>query len=302
VAPSNLARFSIEEGKLHFQWEKALRRSLVEPAALLRDCILVVQGGGVELNVALRRLKEDPQSLTVRDGPRQIQWNESRPQRKLVIRSCQVKTNQGWEEIAESQDDRNKRVRFLVGTEADPPQTALFLSVNLQDDARVWPALNPSTQHISDKLTELNKNRNALENVIHKLTKALAEDEQKLSQLRTQGNRARRVLQDARNAAEANLPFLGPDPAQTAFALNSEIEPGIKMLNDRIFSLTLKIGQDQEESKRLEGKMGLQERLLKEARNFEKAPVRVQLGIVVNGEAMEVARIGDWSASERDRN
>ncbi len=111
--------------------------------------------------MALRRLKEDPRSLTVRDGPRQIQWQESRPQRKLVIRSCQVKTNRGWEEISEFQEDRNKRVRFLVGTEADPRQDALYLSVNLQDDARVWPALNPSTQHISDEIAGLNKNKNA---------------------------------------------------------------------------------------------------------------------------------------------
>jgi hypothetical protein len=300
VAPSNLARFSIEEGKLHFQWEQALRRSLVEPAALLRDCILVVQGGGVELNVALRRLNEDPRSLTVRDGPRQIQWKESRPQRKLVIRSCQVKTNQGWEEISESQEDRNKRVRFLVGTAADPPQTTLFLSVNLQDDARVWPTLNPSTQHISDELAELNKKKSALENAIQKIDKGLAEDEQKLSRLRTQGERARSLLQEARNAADPSLPFLGPNPVQTAFILNTEIELGIKMLNDQIVSMKLRIGQDEEQTKRLGGQISQQERLLKEARNFEKAPVRLQLGIVVDGEAMEVARIGNWTASGPD--
>ncbi len=139
---------------------------------------------------------------------------------------------------------------------------------------------------------------------MRKITKALAEDEQKLSQLRTQGNRAKRLLQEARNAAAANLPYLGPDPAQTEFVLNSEIEPGIKMLNDKIFSIKLTLSRDEDESKRLEGRIGQEERFLKEAaRNFENAPVRLQLGIVVDGEGDGGrADQGIGNASEQDRN
>jgi hypothetical protein len=293
---SPLARFWIEGSRLHFRWEPNLRRTLIEPAQALRDCILEINGGVIRLDVALRGLWKDPSVMTVQQGSKVIHWERyGRPSRKLAIGACEVKTAAGWEEIPPAGGDPNHRQRFLLGKAGDPPAAILTLSVRLGDDAQTLsPELSPPLGEMKERVLALEKEDKTLaadidahNNKINKLNKNL----EKLTKARDQGL-------EMLERAEAGAPASGPAGRMTPEYIRDRIEtfyePEIKKSETELAGLYDRLRTAQRRLGEVKTEIEQQGRRLAQAEAFQKVPIRARLGIVVEGEAIDVAWFGPW--------
>jgi hypothetical protein len=296
VAKLPLARFSIEGDRLHFRWEPKLGRTLIEPALALRDCILEVRGGGVRLNVALRGLWKDPSAMTVQQGSRVIPWEKyGRPSRKLVIRSCEVKTEEGWEEIPPAAGDPNHRQRLVAGKKADPADDKLTLGVRLGDDAQTLsPELTPPVAKVKEKIASLEKEDKTLTGGIDADNRMINQSNYTLQKLEKQRGLQTAMLAQAEadraNDAPPSLPY-PPEYFQNSIHM---INTQRKNVIDTIANLNERVRITQIQLKKVETEIERQSERLKKAEAIQKLQIRLRLGITIEGEEVDVASIGPW--------
>jgi hypothetical protein len=296
VKKMTLARFWIEGNRLHFRWEPNLGRTLVEPAQSLRDCVLEVRGGGAQLNVGLRGLWKDPAALTVQQGPKHIPWEKyGRPSRKLAIRSCEVKTDKGWEEIPSAGGDPNHRLRLLAGEKDDPPLHLLTLTVRLGDDVKTLaPELTPPAAKVKDLITALEREDNALTDGINRKIENIKNTNKRLRYLGNQKSQQTTLLAQTRIDISNNIP---PNPLATPEIILTNINTlDIQIKNTDIILVGLndRLVQDRRQHGEVKSELERQTERLKQAEAFQKAPIRVRLGITIEGEEVDLAQIGPW--------
>jgi hypothetical protein len=297
MVKSTLARFWIEGNRLHFRWEPSLRRTLIEPALALRDCILEVRGGGVRLNVALRGLWKDPSAMMVRQGPRVIPWERyGRPSRRLAIRSCEVNTAAGWEEVPPAGGDPNHRQWLVTGKTGDPAAGILTLGVRLGDDAQTLsPELTPPVARAKAEIASLEREHQALTSDIAAKTKSINGMSKQLEKLRTERDKGFAMLNQIAAARSKNLRISVPFSQEyIQNRISVYYSPEISKIQDALQTTRNYLSKAQRQLMQVEAEIGRQGQWLQTAEALQTVPIRMRLGVLIEGEAVDVAWIGPW--------
>jgi hypothetical protein len=299
--PDELARFWVEEGRLFFQWAPRLSATLVEPAKSLRDCILEVLGDGVLLKLGLRGPIKNLASMPLSPDPTRIEWKREHPFRKLRILSCKVKINGELKDVPPKggQNTRELVVKTLTGTGgAGPAQVPpIVLSVRLMDDSsEIRTELKPTLAQIREQAKRSDGKMRAMEEKDSELQQAIALYEETRNQrtLVVNAERSRSGLTPIdRGSGQSSAPNIGRrTPVGGAPATKTSGDATIDELN-----LLIERSRDERIKNRSqyalarEEKRALQE-MKKEVENCRSLQIKAQIGMVVDGEEVDVVRIG----------
>src|SRR5262249_22257765 len=148
-------------------------------AQSLRDCILEVRGGGVRLNILMRRPITDANGPTVAKMQTSIDWKTGRPARKLRLLSSQIQVRGDWLALSEKSgpDRRQMRIGSVAARDAerDPELSEMVLALSLQEDGTALRAeLDPPVRKIDQQVDGLRRRDNLLQTEILSLTQDLA--------------------------------------------------------------------------------------------------------------------------------
>jgi hypothetical protein len=284
LGEQELARFWIDGARLEFRWVAQLTRPLADPAKALRDCVLEVRGGGIRLNVALRTPLVDPRELAVKDGARAItaagDWEP--PVRKLVIRSGEVNIGGAWKDLP---DQVSPACRQLTTSPPDvdaagapiAPLDQLILSVSLiEQGTKLHPKLEPSHKRLTEQADRFKHETQRIQLQGRARTAEVAEAERTLRELPLRHRQA--TLEAAQRGEQiAPLPSLRE--------LSAPIIQRLDVLRNGIRDLEDQVRQSRERER-------AQQQLAGECDEYRSAPIRVRLGIIVDGDEVDVARIG----------
>jgi outer membrane biosynthesis protein TonB len=310
-----LARFWIDRDRLHFRWvANKLERYQEEAAAALRECLLIIRGGTVRTQLALRDMVVQPEPITVQKGNVSIRWKEQlgRPARRVEVLSCQVQQDGKWCDLAEAHE-RNEREWTILGPTKDEVEPRLVLRVRLAtDDTELIPSLDPSLRHIERTVRGLTSRRRDHANQVKGLRTLHSGSDAELAMMEA----ALPVANAALHIAEANLEatkasvrqfyseFMPidnvPDVMRARHALEKaridrdRLELEIRDYSRKIPELRRNSGDASSVLKGVEETIAAERELQKEAERASQRPIRVKLGIVIDAESMEVARIGPW--------
>jgi hypothetical protein len=284
LGEQELARFWIDGARLEFRWVAQLTRSLAEPAKALRDCVLEVRGGGIQLNVLLRTPLVDPRELAVKDGVRAItaDGNWEQPIRKLVIRSGEVKIGGVWKDLP---DQISPACRQLTMSPPEmqaagapiPALDPLILSVSLiEDSTKLHPKLEPSHKKLAEQADRFKKETQRLQQQGRAKTAEIAEAQRTLSELPL---RHRQVTLEAAQRGE----LIAPLPSLRELTL--QFMQRLDVLRNETRDLADQVRQSRERENALQ-------QLVRAGDEYRSAPIRVRLGIVIDGDEVDVARIG----------
>jgi hypothetical protein len=265
----------------------------------------------------------EPNGLTLAKGTLEIDWRGEidKPSRRLVMLQCRLREETGWREVP-PQADSNHRELLLVAKPGQRGEDELRLRVALSDDGtKVVASLHPSLQAVAMQVTKL-KGR------IEKLEKQLATLPKKEKATGVELNRQSRLLQAARaaygmskdrydEAMKQVSPPRGHDPftpmtvemrdrARAATENLNQASHRFNMAESELASLEQEckglrraleglqaahqeadaaLAQDQENLK-------IQQELKTVAERYQKLPVQVRLGMVIDRIMWDVARIG----------
>jgi hypothetical protein len=284
LGEQELARFWIDGARLEFRWAAQLTRPLAEPAKALRDCVLEVRGGGILLNVVLRTPLVDPRELAVKDGVRAItaggDWQP--PVRKLIIRSGEVKIGGVWKDLPDQiSPDCRQLTTSPPEVKADdapiPPFDPLILSVLLiEQGTKLHSKLEPSHKRLTEQADRFKKETQRLQQQQRARTAEMDQAERTLQELPLRHRQA--TLQ----AAQRGEVFAPLPPLQE---LSAQIIERREALRNEIRALEDQVRQSRAREQ-------AQHQLVGACDEYRSAPIRVRLGIIVDGDEVDVARIG----------
>jgi hypothetical protein len=285
-----LARFWIDGARLYFRWTAHLTRPLAEAAKALHDCVLEVRGGGVRLNVLLRTPLVEPWGLTVQEGFRAIpargEWE--RPVRKLIIRSSEVKIGGLWKDLADQvspscrqltvgpAEEKEKEKEKAAGAPA-PPHDPLVLSVALiEEGKKLHPELEPSVKKLKTQRDRFHRETLQWRGQVVTKTAELDAAQRARDELPLRHRQAL-LLAAQQGAVVSPLPPLADLLAQATQRIEERTTERKDVVDQYRQSL-----EREEAQKRLETECG----------EYRSAPIRVRLGMIVDGEEVDIARLG----------
>jgi hypothetical protein len=226
----------------------------------------------------------DPRELAVKDGVRAItaggDWEP--PVRKLIIRSGEVKIGGVWKHLPDqiSPDCRQLTTSPPEVKAVDapiPPLDPLILSVSLiEQGTKLHPKLEPSQKRLMEQADRFKKETQRSQQQERARTAEIAQAETTLRELPMRHRQA--TLEAAqRGEIVAPLPSLRE--------LSAPILQRLDVLRNGIRNLEDQVRQSREREQALHQLVGACD-------EYRSAPIRVRLGIIVDGDEVDVARIG----------
>jgi hypothetical protein len=294
----DLARVWVEDGRLHFRWAAELSRSLALPSRALRDCILEVRAGKTVTNVALRDALVDRKAVApgALKGARPVGWKRDldRPSRKMTVRSCQVMVGNDWRDVPPKADPNHRELTFPA-TRGDGEEDGFILRVRLADDGSELRAeVEPSLKQFDRMLDELGRDAAGFRAEIADLKPRITAGE---FNLRNEQNN-RDVLVAHLQLVRSQMPA-GAGPLNGATPILDAAQKDVDAARGRCNDLARDL--DVLRSRLKDAERGLAEtrddrkfytQLRQDAERCQAAPIRARLGITVDGEEVDVARIG----------
>jgi hypothetical protein len=300
--PPVLARFWVEGGRLKFQWAAEFGASLAEPARALRDCILVVHDGRrTTVNLVLRQLLVDPGGLTVEKVTLPIDWKGEldRPRHRLVMQACRLrdgKDGKGWRDLPPVPEP-NRREFLILSKRDEDGVHDLSLSVSLAENgSEVRAALKPALPAIRREVRQREEEVKVLTDRIKRWEREAREGWNGLRPLDADLKEARTMLREVR--AQRGDPGPGaPDgeeaaPLREAEARVSRLEHRREEIIKEVDRLRRERGEIEQVRTEAQGRLVIQQELRREADRYQALPIQVRLGIVIDGQECDVARIG----------
>jgi hypothetical protein len=308
-----LARFWIERDRLHFRWvAHKLERFQEQPAQALRECLLIIRGGGIRTQLALRGLVVQPEAITVKGGPVSVPWKQTdRPARRVNLLCCQVQRDGKWCDLDETGESNNREWIIVPSTEGGQPRLSLRLRL-AADQTELTPSLEPSTRHIEKIIRDLTNRRGEHNDRVKGLRKLatgsgdeLAEMKQALSEANAALHMAEANLEATRaNVSQFYSPFMPVDGNFQVMIARNALEKAriardtlaaeVRDYERKLPELSRTSGNASARLEEMSAAIKAEKALRGEAGRGSQLPIRVKLGIVIDGESIEVARIGPW--------
>jgi hypothetical protein len=254
-----------------------------------------------------------PEAITVKGGPVLVSWKQTdKPARRVNLLCCQVQRDGKWCDLDKT-EQRNERERIVLTAAEGREVLRLVMRLQLAADvSQLSPSLEPSMRQIERTIKALTNRRGEHNDRVKGLRKLATGSGDELAAMKDALSGANAALR----IAEANFQATWANASRIYSSL-TEVENSSEVIRARHAVTKAGIARDalafdirDYESQlpklsRDSGDAGAQLTEVNAALNAEKlrqreaqqasqSPIRVKLGITIDGESIEVARIGPW--------
>jgi hypothetical protein len=232
----------------------------------------------------------------VTKGQSKIDWRREPPVRKLFILACQVEPRGGdWREVPEKTGPNRRRLIVTTaaakdGDSSSQPPPLVFSVTLMGDDLALLAELTPSVRAIDQKLKQLQ----SLDKQLQERGLSIKQESSLAEQTLRQQPRSSAQAGSAASPGGPGTTNPGTAPGATGSKNEVSDERSLQVAQMRagLSQLERSWIRVREQWNRVREQRTVWKRMRGDAENYRSAPIRVRLGMVVDGDPLEVARIG----------